>query len=64
MLARSLMIVLTASPIALAAPPGQHGGESKVCVQMENSDNMQYVIPIQVGAPGQPSRQRGCSKQD
>ncbi len=47
------MIVLTTSPIALAAPPGQHGGESKVCVQMENSDNMQYVIPIQVGAPGQ-----------
>jgi len=53
MLTRSLMLVLTTSPLALAAPPGQHGGESKVCVQMENSDNMQYVIPIQVGAPGQ-----------
>jgi hypothetical protein len=48
-----LMISLMNVNAGIPVPPGQHGGESKVCVQMENSDNMQYVIPIQVGAPGQ-----------
>ena len=49
MMLLSLLNVNAGIPV----PPGQHGGESKVCVQMENSDNMQYVIPIQVGNPGQ-----------
>jgi hypothetical protein len=48
--ARRASLVLALSTTARA---GQHGGESKVCVQMENSDNMQYVIPIQIGNPGQ-----------
>lgn len=37
----------------VAMPPGEHAGDSKVCVKMENSDNMQYVIPLEVGQPGQ-----------
>jgi hypothetical protein len=48
-----MMLSLLNVNAGLPVPPGQHGGESKVCVQMENSDNMQYVIPIQVGNPGQ-----------
>jgi hypothetical protein len=48
--ARRVSLVLA---LSTAARAGQHGGESKVCVQMENSDNMQYVIPIQIGNPGQ-----------
>jgi len=34
-------------------PAGEHAGEARVCVPMTNSDNMQYVIPIEIGDPGQ-----------